>query len=143
MRCILAAFDYYYNQQSYGYASHPAVIIPKNCIGGHYGMNRDYENHPTGGGYTGSEMFTTTLPALVTPLQTALNNHIITYKNILSSSVSSVGDWKVVKCMEYQAMGIEMPYNLEQLHADRQSIRDEINTIQNEISNLRTVLINN
>lgn len=92
MRCILAAFDYYYNQQTYGCNKHHAVIIPKNCVGGYYGMNMDYTNHPTEGGYAGSEMFTTTLPSFVTPLQTALNNHIITHKNILASAVNAEGN---------------------------------------------------
>lgn len=55
----------------------------------------------------------------------------------LSSSVSSVGDWKVAKCMEYQAMGLDMPYDLEALHAARQDVRDEINTLQEEIASLK------
>ena len=55
----------------------------------------------------------------------------------LSSSVSSVGDWKVAKCMEYQAMGLEMPYDLASLHAARQDVRDEINTLQVEIASLK------
>lgn len=59
----------------------------------------------------------------------------------LSSSVSSVGDWKVAKCMEYQAMGLEMPYDLEQLHADRQAVRDEINALQEEIESLKEQVI--
>lgn len=55
----------------------------------------------------------------------------------LSSSVSSVGDWKVAKCMEYQAMGLELPYDLAQLHTERQAVRDEINALQAEISSLK------
>lgn len=60
----------------------------------------------------------------------------------LSSSVSSVGDWKVAKCMEYQAIGLEMPYDLTQLHTDRQAVRDEINTLQEEINSLKEQIIN-
>ena len=60
----------------------------------------------------------------------------------LSSSVSSVGDWKVAKCMEYQAMGLEMPYDLEALHVARQEVRDEINVLQDEIEILEQQLIN-
>lgn len=59
----------------------------------------------------------------------------------LSSSVSSVGDWKVSKCMEYQAMGLEMPYDLEELHAARQDVRDEINDLQDEIKSLKEQLV--
>ena len=57
----------------------------------------------------------------------------------LVSPVSSVGDWKVAKCMEYQAMGLEMPYDLEKLHADRQAVRDEINVLQDEIKTMMLV----
>lgn len=92
MRCIFAAFDYYYNQQAYGCTKHHAVIIPKNCIGGSYGMNMSYTNHPAEGAYTGSQMFKITLPALVTPLQTVLNNHIITHKNDLASAINAEGN---------------------------------------------------
>ena len=55
----------------------------------------------------------------------------------LSSPVSSVGDWKVAKCMEYQTMGLELPYDLAQLHTERQAVRDEINALQAEISSLK------
>lgn len=58
----------------------------------------------------------------------------------LSSSVSSIGDWKVAKCMEYHAMGIEMPYDIKQLHAERQIVRDEINQLQKDIHNLKEQL---
>lgn len=41
-------------------------------------------------------------------------------------------DYKVIKCAECQLLGLEMPYNVEQLHAERQAIRDEINRLEQE-----------
>ena len=55
---------------------------------------------------------------------------------MLQSTVSDVGDWKIAKCMEYQAMGLELPYDLNALHEARQAIRDEINALQTELNNM-------
>lgn len=35
-------------------------------------------------------------------------------------------DYKIIKCSEYQLAGMELPYDIAQLHADRQALRDEI-----------------
>lgn len=92
MRCILAAFDYYYHPYGYsGTNQHHALIVPKNCVSGYYAINTDYENYPSEKGFTKSTMFTTTLPSFVTPLQTALNNHIIQHKNYFVSALNADG----------------------------------------------------
>jgi len=39
-------------------------------------------------------------------------------------------DYKIIKASEYQLLGIEIPYNLEELHAERQAIRDKINELE-------------
>lgn len=39
-------------------------------------------------------------------------------------------DYKVIKCAEYQAAGLTMPYDIETLHAERQSLRDRINALE-------------
>lgn len=54
----------------------------------------------------------------------------------LTSSVSSVGDWKVVKCYEASLVGLEPPYDINALHAERQQIRDRINEIQQRIEEI-------
>jgi hypothetical protein len=54
----------------------------------------------------------------------------------LSSPASRVGDWAVIKCLEYQAQGKDIPYDLEDIYAKRQAIRDEINQLQSEIEAL-------
>lgn len=92
MRCILAAFDYYYHPDGYsGTNQHHALIVPKNCVSGYYAINTDYKNYPSEKGFTKSTMFTTTLPSFVTPLQTALNNHIIQHKNYFVSALNAYG----------------------------------------------------
>lgn len=43
-------------------------------------------------------------------------------------------DYKVIKCYEYDAVGMEIPYNVEELHSERQAIRDVINEKEHEIN---------
>lgn len=42
----------------------------------------------------------------------------------------SATDYKVIKCSECQLIGEPMPYDVAELHAERQSIRDEINKLE-------------
>lgn len=42
----------------------------------------------------------------------------------------SATDYKVIKCSECQLLGLEMPYDVTALHAERQAIRDEINQLE-------------
>ena len=39
-------------------------------------------------------------------------------------------DYKVIKCAECLITGREMPYDAEELHIQRQAIRDEINELE-------------
>ena len=39
-------------------------------------------------------------------------------------------DYKVIKCFECSMVGEEMPYDVQELHAERQVIRDEINMLE-------------
>lgn len=41
-------------------------------------------------------------------------------------------DYKIIKCNEYKLAGLELPYNIEELHKQRQAVRDEINKLQGE-----------
>ena len=41
-------------------------------------------------------------------------------------------DYKIIKCNEYKLAELEMPYNIEVLHKQRQALRDEINKLQGE-----------
>lgn len=49
-------------------------------------------------------------------------------KEVLSSS-----DYKVIKCQEAFLIGEQMPYDVDELHKERQSIRDEINRLESLI----------
>lgn len=42
----------------------------------------------------------------------------------------SATDYKVIKCAECQLLGLAMPYDVGKLHAERQTIRDEINKLE-------------
>ena len=44
----------------------------------------------------------------------------------------SATDYKIIKCAECQLLGDEMPYDVAELHAERQAIRDEINQLEQE-----------
>ena len=46
----------------------------------------------------------------------------------------SDGDYKIIKSYESSLMNIEMPYDMEQLHSERQNIRDRINSLREEIT---------
>jgi len=39
-------------------------------------------------------------------------------------------DYKIIKCSECSLAGIELPYDVVALHAQRQAIRDEINQLE-------------
>jgi len=56
----------------------------------------------------------------------------------LASPVSDIGDWKVAKCQEYQLAGLEIPYDIEELHAQRQAVRDQINELRAELDGLES-----
>jgi hypothetical protein len=43
-------------------------------------------------------------------------------------------DYKVIKCSECQLLGMEMPYDVAALHAQRQAIRDQINALEMEVA---------
>ena len=44
-------------------------------------------------------------------------------------------DYKVIKCAEAMAVGAEMPYNMTELHKERQALRDKINELESEVKN--------
>lgn len=45
----------------------------------------------------------------------------------------TASDYKIIKCYEYSLIGEELPYDVEQLHIERQAIRDEINRLMEEL----------
>ena len=57
-------------------------------------------------------------------------------KGKLSSEESPIGDWKIAKANEYVMAGLESPYNVSELHTERQNVRDQINAMQAELKEL-------
>lgn len=39
-------------------------------------------------------------------------------------------DYKIIKCSECSLAGVELPYDIAALHAERQALRDEINELE-------------
>lgn len=42
-------------------------------------------------------------------------------------------DYKIIKCSEYQLAGKELPYDIVELHTERQALRDEINELEENL----------
>lgn len=42
-------------------------------------------------------------------------------------------DYKIIKCSEYQLVGLDLPYDLQELHEERQAIRDIINELEQQL----------
>lgn len=51
----------------------------------------------------------------------------------LESSASPIGDWKITKYYEHVLAGLPAPYDIQELHAKRQAIRDKINELKESI----------
>jgi hypothetical protein len=40
-------------------------------------------------------------------------------------------DYKIIKCYEYSLVGLELPYDIQELHEVREKIREEIRSLEN------------
>ena len=56
----------------------------------------------------------------------------------LESNTSDVGDWKIIKALEYQLTGRTITYDIDQLNAERQIIQDRINEIELRLLEIET-----
>lgn len=43
-------------------------------------------------------------------------------------------DYKTIKCSEYQLAGQELPYDVADLHTERQALRDRINELESTLA---------
>ena len=59
-----------------------------------------------------------------------MQERIVRLKQALADS-----DYKVIKCAEAQMAGVELPYNIAELHAERQELRDMINELELIVDN--------
>ena len=48
----------------------------------------------------------------------------------------TASDYKVIKCYESELVGEPLPYDKDVIHADRQTIRDRINELQEIIDGM-------
>ena len=59
-----------------------------------------------------------------------VRNKIDELKASLTSNDSVIGDYRITKCYEASLIGLDMPYDIADLHLKRQSVRDEINKLE-------------
>lgn len=52
-------------------------------------------------------------------------SEIIKFKNKLKET-----DYQIIKSSEYQLLGLDIPYDLEELHKERQMLRNKINELE-------------
>lgn len=47
----------------------------------------------------------------------------------LQSQLSET-DYQIIKCYEYSLVGLELPYDIQALHAEREAIREQIRELE-------------
>ena len=73
--------------------------------------------------------------------QIAVSEQVVDDNGLLLSEIERIkselqeSDYKVIKCAEAMAVGAEMPYNVTELHKERQALRDKINELESEVQN--------
>ncbi len=50
------------------------------------------------------------------------------YQNELTAS-----DYKIIKCYEYSLAGLELPYDVNALHSEREAIREKIRFLEEKL----------
>ncbi len=66
-----------------------------------------------------------------------LRQEVINLEASLSANTSEIGDYKIIKCYEATLTGSDAPYDIKELTAKRQAVRDKINEIEAEIEKLK------
>ncbi len=88
VRCVIADLDTFWNNGDSGLTKHHAVIVPKDCFKTYAKMN---DTNTTAGGYAGSKMHKEILPVYAAALQSALKNHIMSHRSLLTKGISETG----------------------------------------------------
>lgn len=84
---MIAAFDYYYNVGDTALTTHHIVLIPRNQ--GFETGEKMNKTNTTEGGYLNSYMHQTVLPCYAESLKTALKNHLLQHRTILTNNVTT------------------------------------------------------
>ena len=61
-------------------------------------------------------------------------------RSALAENTSEIGDWKIIKIYEARLQNKTDPYNLEELLTERETTRERINQLREEIENLKKKL---
>lgn len=73
--------------------------------------------------------------------QIAVNEQVVDDNGLLLSEIERLkselqdSDYKVIKCAEAICLNAELPYNMTELHKERQALRDKINELESEVKN--------
>ena len=73
--------------------------------------------------------------------QIADNEQVVDDNGLLLSEIERLkselqeSDYKVIKCAEAICLNVELPYNMTELHNERQALRDKINELESEVQN--------
>ena len=68
------------------------------------------------------------------------NEQVVDDNGLLLSEIERLkselqeSDYKVIKCAEAMTIGAELPYNMTELHNERQALRDKINELEKAMS---------
>ena len=71
--------------------------------------------------------------------QIAVNEPVVYDKGFLLSEIESLkselqeSDYKITKIAEAMSIGAELPYDAQELHKERQALRDKINQLEMEV----------
>ena len=69
------------------------------------------------------------------------NEQLVNNNGLLLSEIERMkselqaSDYKVIKCAEAICLNAELPYNMTELHKERQALRDKINELESEVQN--------
>jgi hypothetical protein len=61
-------------------------------------------------------------------------------RSALAENTSEIGDWKIVKIYEARLQNKTDPYNLEEILTERETTRERINQLREDIENLKKKL---
>ena len=67
------------------------------------------------------------------------NEQVVDDNGLLLSEIERIkselqeSDYKVIKCAEAICLNAELPYNMTELHNERQALRDKINKLEQQL----------
>ena len=67
-----------------------------------------------------------------------LSNNKIEHEIMIADNTLRESDFKIIKSYEYALVGKELPYDIVELHKQRQPLREKINHLENQKKNIKT-----